>query len=99
MSPRDWILLAIALSPSRSLQPLHLQKALCLIGRKLTHEQLRCSRFYNFEPNEYGPFDAEIYSDVEELEKDGLIITSSEKWPARIYGNTSRGTLHINPLL
>lgn len=99
MSPRDWILLVVALSPARSLQPLQLQKVLCLIGSQLTHEQLQCSRFYSFEPGEYGPFTAEMYSDAEELDEEGLIDVSSQQWPARHYRTTSEGAKSAEALL
>ena len=73
MSPRDWTLLVIAVSKRGPLQPVHLQKAVFVVGRRLTREQLQTREFYTFIPYDYGPFCADVYTDAQELENDGLI--------------------------
>src|SRR4051812_20147364 len=59
--PRDWILLALGESANGSLQPLQLQKALRLLSQSLPSELLQCGTFYDFTPNEYGPYSGAIY--------------------------------------
>jgi hypothetical protein len=91
ISPRDWTLLALAQSSSGSLQPLQLQKALCLLSEQLSLPLLQCDTFYDFTPNEYGPFSAAIYSDIEELASSGLVIVSHDGWPGRHFVLTREG--------
>ncbi|MGH7720251.1 MAG: hypothetical protein ACREON_15585 [Gemmatimonadaceae bacterium] len=52
---------------------MQLQKTLFLLGRRLTPEQLRVSKFYEFAPYDYGPFSREVYEDAERLEREGLV--------------------------
>ncbi len=55
MTPRDWTLLAVALSPRRSLRPVQLQKALFLLGGNPSRTQLQTTSFYELEPYDYRP--------------------------------------------
>jgi uncharacterized protein len=51
----------------------------------------RCSR-YDFQPYDYGPFDSQVYSDVESLERRGLAEISQQpgtQW--RTYAASQRG--------
>jgi hypothetical protein len=67
MVPKDWTLLGLAAARGQSLQPVHLQKALFLLGRELTLDQLRVDRFYQFEPYDYGPLCSAVYADADAL--------------------------------
>jgi hypothetical protein len=73
MTPTDWTLLVIGAADGKTLEPVHLQKSLYLLGRNLKADQLRADKFYDFEAYDYGPFCADIYSDAERLEGAGLI--------------------------
>ncbi|HTE13825.1 MAG TPA: hypothetical protein VK642_01990 [Burkholderiales bacterium] len=91
MSPKDWVLLVIALSPDRALQPLQLQKALYLIGKKLSPKALQSGRFYKFEAHDYGTFALDAHSDTEKMVAAGLLWISQELWPSRQYLITPKG--------
>jgi len=65
---KDWILLLLNYSP---LDRIHIMKALFLIwhrsGRNIPN-------YFNFEPYLYGPCSFEVYSILDSLESNGLII-------------------------
>ncbi len=63
MERKDVLLAALA-ATKRPFFPVHLQKALFLVDRKLPH--LFAER-YSFAPYDYGPFDSDVYSDASEL--------------------------------
>ena len=73
MTPRDWTLLVTGSAKGRALQPVHLQKALFLIGALLSDGQRKTKGFYRFEPYDYGPFCREVYTDAEALSSEGLV--------------------------
>ena len=73
MTPKDWTLLVLAAAKGRSVQPVHLQKALFVLSRQFRLEQLQVERFYNFEAYDYGPFCSAVYTDAEELASEGLV--------------------------
>jgi hypothetical protein len=89
--PRDWILLALAHTPGGRLQPVQLQKALCVLGQQVPASTLQCEHFYDFSPSEYGPFSAAIDSDIEESAQSGVVLVSDDPWPARHLLLTPRG--------
>ncbi len=69
-----WVLLVLDAADENHHSPVQLQKSLFLIGEKLKIK----SEFFVFAPYDYGPFDADIYKDAEELEKEGLITIAYE---------------------
>jgi uncharacterized protein YwgA len=69
---KDVLLAALGTSPSRSLTPVQVQKTMFLIDAEA--KQMAPTRFYRFEKYNYGPFSQEIYSDLAQLENDGLVI-------------------------
>jgi len=83
MTPKDWTLLVIAAANRRAVQPVHLQKALFLLGENLTPKDLGTSVFYHFQAYDYGPFDGAIYADAESLASEGLVIIDLD--PCRRY--------------
>ena len=89
--PREWILVTLANTPGGRLQPVQLQKALCVVRRQLPAPALQCDDFYDFSPSEYGPFSAAIDSDIEELAKAGVVLVSHDAWPARHFNLTPQG--------
>jgi uncharacterized protein YwgA len=70
LKKRDWALLAIAAADGKPVSPAKLQKSLFILGME-SPENLE--DFYRFEPYNYGPFDAGIYSDAESLASEGLV--------------------------
>ena len=71
------------------MSPIQIMKALFLLKMELG---LSDSEFYRFEPYLYGPCSFEVYSDLENLIKEGLVVTipSSSTWT--YYRVTSKGS-------
>jgi uncharacterized protein YwgA len=93
MKPRDFTLLAIALA-SNPIQPVQLQKALFLLSRKTPTAVLGDEAKYDFKPYDYGPFSAEIYNDVDELEAGGWVSVTRPPWLRyKLYAATEGGLL------
>jgi len=76
MQRRDW-LLALLLAPGVSEEPsermsrLRIMKALFLLSQE-NEEPL--AEFYEFEPYLYGPISFDVYSDLRELQLEGLVL-------------------------
>lgn len=87
MNKKDWTLLAIASAHGEPVDPLQLQKSLFLLGEMLKRQ---VGTFYHFKPYHYGPFDAQVYRDAEELENQGL-VTVSRGGSVRRYQVTPQG--------
>jgi len=94
MSRIDWNLLVLAAGEGAPLQPVQLQKALFLLGQKATAWVEK--NFYTFEPYDYGPFDKEIYSDVDRLVADGLAYVQSGRM--KVFGATAKGVSRAEEL-
>ena len=73
MHREDFLLMVVAAGGGTPLTPVQLQKCLFLIRENLKGEIP--DRFYEFEPYHYGPFDAEVYSDADSLESQGLLVS------------------------
>ena len=71
MNRIDWALLTIAAGGYEPLTPVVLQKSLFIVGKNCA--DVVAGTFYQFEPWDYGPFDADVYDDARELEELGLI--------------------------
>lgn len=74
MERKDWALLVIAAAQGASITPAQLQKCLFLLGRERS-EQVG-DDFYDFQPYDYGPFDALVYRDAEKLAEEDLVVIS-----------------------
>jgi uncharacterized protein len=89
---RDEIaLVVLSFAEGASFTPVQIQKALFLASDKAAEAFDRHSR-YDFQPYDYGPFDWQVYSDVEKLERRGLAEISQQpgtRW--RTYAASQRG--------
>ena len=89
---KDWTLLVIASAQGRPLSPVQLQKALFLLGRNLSTQQLHTSDFYEFRAYDYGPFNQQVYIDAQTLRDEGLIVIDPNAGVRyRDYGATPAG--------
>jgi hypothetical protein len=61
--------------------PVQIQKAMFLIGMEA--KQFVEPGFYKFVPYNYGPFDANVYHDLDELVAKGLVAVDS--FPGRTW--------------
>ena len=73
MKKEDVLLLVVASAKDEPLTPVQLQKVLFLIDKQC-HGRIPTSTFYDFEPYHYGPFDAEVYRDADELADEGMVL-------------------------
>jgi uncharacterized protein YwgA len=74
VTAKEWTLLVVAAGKGLPLSPVHLQKALFLLGRNLSSEQLQVAEYYPFKPYDYGPFNSEVYKDAQQLRDEGLVV-------------------------
>jgi hypothetical protein len=84
-------LVVLSLAEGRPFTPVQIQKAMFLVSDKVPSAFDRYSR-YDFQPYDYGPFDRQVYSDVEGLERRGLAEINQQpgaRW--RTYAATARG--------
>ena len=97
MDRRHWLLLAIGLSDN-GLSPVLTQKTMFLLGKE-AGDYLGEEEFYTFIPYDYGPFDSAIYTDVEELIRQGFV--TQEGVPGRswsMYRLTPQGQRVVEKL-
>lgn len=71
MEKIDFLLLVVAAGDGTPLTPVQLQKSLFLISEAGLQETPQ--PLYEFEPYHYGPFDADIYSDADLLQENGMV--------------------------
>jgi len=71
LDKKEWALLAIAAGKGKPLTPIQLQKVLFLFSKEMPGAVGQ--HFYRFKPYNYGPFDAQIYVDVETLADEGFV--------------------------
>jgi hypothetical protein len=91
LSRENVALVVLSLASGESFTPVQIQKGLFLASDKAAGAFDRDSR-YDFQPYDYGPFDWQVYSDVEELERRGLAQINQQpgtRW--RTYAATERG--------
>ncbi|MCW5556797.1 MAG: hypothetical protein KIT22_03000 [Verrucomicrobiae bacterium] len=69
---RDIVLGALAAAPDHLYSPVQVQKLFFLID-KLVTPQMGARPFFDFQPYHYGPFDRNVYEEIEHLENDGLV--------------------------
>ena len=65
LTRQDWLLIALSRSPGGAMSPVQIQKALFLFGQEVGGSI--GTKFYSFEPYDYGPFNAAIYADLRRM--------------------------------
>ena len=65
LTRQDWLLLALSKSPGGAMSPVQIQKAMFLFGQGAGDSI--GTDYYSFQPYDYGPFDAAIYSDLRRM--------------------------------
>jgi hypothetical protein len=91
LSRDEIVLIVLALAKGESFTPVQIQKSLFLASDKVASAFRHDSR-YDFQPYDYGPFDRQVYSDVEVLERMGLAQVNQQpgsRW--RTYSASPRG--------
>jgi len=90
LSRDEVALVVLSLAEGRPFTPVQIQKALFLASDKVSEAFDHDSR-YNFQPYDYGPFDWQVYADVEALEREGLAEIRQQGSQWRIYSATRSG--------
>jgi len=83
----------LSLAEGAPFTPVQIQKAMFLASDKVPGAFDRYSR-YDFQPYDYGPFDWQVYSDVEQLEHRGLAQIDQQpgtRW--RTYAASHQGVI------
>ena len=71
LARQHWLLIALAKSPGGVMSPVQIQKSL-FVFRQEAGDSIG-SDFYSFEPYDYGPFDAAIYTDLRGMMSEGHV--------------------------
>lgn len=88
MNRIDWNLLVLAAAEGKSLTPAQYQKVLFMLQRSCPWA---ITEGYSFRPYNYGPFDADVYNDGEQLEHQGLVQINRSGGGWRTYSATLAG--------
>ncbi|MBF0305157.1 MAG: helix-turn-helix transcriptional regulator [Alphaproteobacteria bacterium] len=89
MNRTEHVLATMATMPDAEYRPLHVQKLFFLMDRQVP-EAIGGPRF-NFTPYDYGPFDPQVYRELETLAQAGLIKIENRTSRDRIYKLTEKG--------
>lgn len=92
LRPRQkFMLAALAADPGGSFAPVQVQKLFFLLDENLPDET--DGKRFNFRPYDFGPFDKEVYGELEAMEKQGLIeiVADASKAHRRLYVLTAKG--------
>jgi uncharacterized protein len=91
LSRHEVALVILSLANGEPFTPVQIQKALFLASDK-ARDAFRPDSHYNFQPYDYGPFDWQVYADVEMLERHGLAqigLNPDGRW--KTYAATGSG--------
>lgn len=97
MARQDWLLMALASRAGAPMDPVQVQKAMFLLGREMPAKV--GPGFYHFEPYNYGPFDSDVYTDLERLANRGLVSVSRGIRGTRAFSVTPEGLRQGTELL
>lgn len=90
LNREDWLKMVLWAANGKPLSPVQLQKTLFLLGKTAPH--VVGDEYYEFIPYNYGPFDADIYADAEQLQWQGLVsidAPAGQRWKS--YSLTQTG--------
>ena len=86
---QDWLLLALAHRKGLPMTPVQIQKTMFLMSAEA--KQHVGGGFYKFIPYNYGPFDSDVYSDLDLLELHGLVASAATSRGWKTYAVTPAG--------
>lgn len=89
LNRQDWVLAGLAPAQGGAHRPVQVQKLFFLIEKNVVEPLLHAS-YFSFVPWSYGPFDANVYRELENLAEAGDVVISNESsW--RTYALTPQG--------
>ena len=68
---RNAVLAALATIPGASFEPVQVQKLFFLLNERVSDKGWK--RQFRFEPHFFGPYDANVYTELEVLKQEGLV--------------------------
>ena len=90
MERNEFVLASMALAGDESLSPVQVQKFFFLLDRNL--DSSVGGPYFDFQPYDYGPFDKEVYNELESLsEQDFMRVTEGGWGRPRLYTLTPKG--------
>lgn len=90
MERRDFVLASMAPAGQRSFSPVQIQKLFFLLDGHIAEPT--GGPHFRFIPYDYGPFDKDVYLELDRLNQEGLIeILVSNSYRSREYRLTDRG--------
>jgi uncharacterized protein len=99
MNRRDLLLAILAASEGRPFEPVQIQKTVFLVTQNVPGIVTEGDGF-NFVPYDYGPFDAAVYTEAEELSRCNLaIISRSSRGRWNTYAASHAGIVRGRQLL
>ena len=90
MDKQSIILAAFSTTNDRNFSPVQIQKLLFLIDKNVGDKI--GGPFFNFQPYDYGPFDSEIYTVLNQLTSEGLLETLETSRGWKLYKLTQAGS-------
>lgn len=98
MHRRDLTLLMLAAASGQYYTPVQIQKAMFLLDRQMP-DVFDTTLRYVFRPYDYGPFDPDVYVEIERLQAEGLAeITVNPARAMKMYGATPHGLARAHGL-
>ena len=98
MIKRDFVLAVLAAADGASHTPVQVQKLFFLLDRKAPN--LVGGPHFNFQPDDYGPFDVAVYRELESLASDNLVeIQTVNDTRRKTYRTTPSGQTKGSQLL
>ena len=93
---QDWLLLALAQRKGQPMTPVQIQKTMFLLGEEA--KQYLSHGFYKFVPYNYGPFDSDVYTDLEVMASSGLVSGAATGRGWKSYAVTPAGMVAANEI-
>jgi len=98
MTRRDLVLAILAAAEGRPYTPVQIQKAVFLVCDNVD-ELIDQGPGFNFQPYDYGPFDSDVYSEIDGLQRQGLaVVAPSPRGSWNTYAATDAGIAEANDL-
>jgi uncharacterized protein len=76
MTRRDATLLMLSLADGAQYSPVQIQKAMFILSRE-SPEIFDAGSQFDFQPYDYGPFDKDVYAEIDALSRDGLALVGA----------------------
>jgi len=89
---KDWVLAILSYFSDSSFSPVQIQKLFFLLDYNLDKIDKDFTRYFDFQPYDYGPFDRAVYDGLDELKEDECIHIDGNSWNSRrSYAITVKG--------